>query len=97
VPCRYGLVEPMVGYNPLRIELLQWHRLARDLLSARSLRAVVGYLTMPPGWSPHGNGATTEDMRARAAAQMHGEAAAPAKTQPGSETAPAGGFVATTL
>ncbi len=34
VPCRYGLVEPMVGYNPLRIELLQWQRLGRDLLTS---------------------------------------------------------------
>jgi sterol desaturase/sphingolipid hydroxylase (fatty acid hydroxylase superfamily) len=97
VPCRYGLVEPMVGYNLFRIELLQWQRLGRDLLSARSLRAVAGYLTMPPGWSPNGDGATTEDMRARAAAQVHGDAAAPARVQASGEPARAGGFVATTF
>ena len=67
VPCRYGLVVPMTGYNPLRIELYQWSALARDLLAARSLRAVVGHLVMPPGWRPDGRGATTEDMRAQAA------------------------------
>jgi sterol desaturase/sphingolipid hydroxylase (fatty acid hydroxylase superfamily) len=77
VPCRYGLVEPMVGYNPIRIELLQWQRLGRDLLGARSLRAIVGYLTMPPGWSPRGNGSTTEELRARAAAQPRAETAPP--------------------
>jgi sterol desaturase/sphingolipid hydroxylase (fatty acid hydroxylase superfamily) len=65
VPCRYGLVEPMVGYNPLRIEFQQWFRLGRDLLTARSLRALVGYLLRPPGWSPHGPGSTTEELRAR--------------------------------
>ena len=67
VPCRYGLVVPMVGYNVLRIELHQWRTLARDLLAARSLRAVVGHLAMPPGWRPDGRGATTEDLRAEAA------------------------------
>jgi sterol desaturase/sphingolipid hydroxylase (fatty acid hydroxylase superfamily) len=65
VPCRYGLVEPMVGYNPLRIEFQQWFRLGRDLLAARSLRALAGYLLMPPGWNPHGPGSTTEELRAR--------------------------------
>ena len=67
VPCRYGLVVPMVGYNLLHIELHQWRALARDLLAARSLRAVVGHLAMPPGWRPDGRGATTEDLRAEAA------------------------------
>jgi sterol desaturase/sphingolipid hydroxylase (fatty acid hydroxylase superfamily) len=96
VPCRYGLVEPMVGYNLLRIELLQWQRLARDLLGARTLRAVFGYLTMPPGWSPNGDGSTTEDLRARAAAQARGDAM-PAKPQAGGDGALAGTFVATTF
>jgi len=67
VPCRYGLVVPMTGHNPLRIELFQWHALARDLLAARSVRAVLGHLLMPPGWSPHGPGTTTEALRARSA------------------------------
>ena len=67
VPCRYGLVEPMTGYNPLRIELAQWGKLGRDLLGARSVRAAAGFLTMPPGWNPHGPGSTTAELRARAA------------------------------
>ena len=67
VPCRYGLVEPMTGYNLLRIELAQWGKLGRDLLGARSVRAVAGFLTMPPGWNPHGPGTTTAELRARAA------------------------------
>ena len=81
VPCRYGLVVPMVGYNLLHIELHQWRTLARDLLAARSLRAVVGHLTMPPGWRPDGHGATTEDLRAEAARLAAG-AAAPAAADP---------------
>ena len=67
VPCRYGLVVPMTGYNPLRIELFQWRALVRDLLAARSVRAVFGHLFLAPGWSPHGPGSTTEALRAQAA------------------------------
>jgi sterol desaturase/sphingolipid hydroxylase (fatty acid hydroxylase superfamily) len=68
LPCRYGLVTPLTTYNPLRIEFHQWAQLARDLASARSLRAVLGHLFMPPGWAPDGNGSTTEDLRRRAQA-----------------------------
>ena len=68
VPCRYGLYEPIRSYNPLRIEFQQWLWLGRDLLAARSLRAFVGHLLMPPGWNPNGAGSTTEELRARAAA-----------------------------
>jgi sterol desaturase/sphingolipid hydroxylase (fatty acid hydroxylase superfamily) len=67
VPCRYGLVTPMTGHNPLRIEFTQWVQLARDLARARSLRAVLGALFMPPGWKPEAEGDTTEDLRRRAA------------------------------
>ena len=64
-PCRYGLVHPMTSYNPFYVELAPWISLARDLASARSLRAVLGYLFMPPGWRPDGPGETTKELRAR--------------------------------
>jgi sterol desaturase/sphingolipid hydroxylase (fatty acid hydroxylase superfamily) len=78
LPCRYGLVTPMTSYNPLRVEFDQWVKLGRDLARARSLRAVLGHLLMPPGWSPHGEGDTTEALRRRA-----GLADAPTKNAPG--------------
>jgi sterol desaturase/sphingolipid hydroxylase (fatty acid hydroxylase superfamily) len=94
VPCRYGLVVPMVGYNVLRIELHQWRTLARDLLAARSLRAFVGHLAMPPGWRPDGRGATTEDLRAEAARLAAGAdtsaTASPVGTDPRAGSAPSG-------
>ena len=65
LPCRYGLVQPLISYNPFYVELAQWISLARDLGRARSLRAVLGHLLMPPGWSPHGAGSTTAELRAR--------------------------------
>jgi hypothetical protein len=67
VPCRYGLVTPLTGYNLLRIEFQQWAVLARDLKRARSVRDVLGYLFGPPGWSPDGEGETTEALRRRVA------------------------------
>ncbi|HXD04457.1 MAG TPA: sterol desaturase family protein [Burkholderiaceae bacterium] len=65
VPCRYGLVHQIEGYNPLRIEFHQWVQLARDLRGARSLREVAGFLLRPPGWQPSGEGSTTEELRRR--------------------------------
>jgi hypothetical protein len=65
LPCRYGLVHPLTSYNPLRVEFAQWLSLGRDLLHARSLRALLGHLLMPPGWSPDGEGETTAELRAR--------------------------------
>ena len=65
LPCRYGLVEPMTSYNPLQVEFLQWIALADDLARAPSVRAALGYVVMPPGWAPHGEGSTTAELRAR--------------------------------
>jgi sterol desaturase/sphingolipid hydroxylase (fatty acid hydroxylase superfamily) len=66
VKIRYGLVEPELSNNPIKIELVEWRKLFTDLLSARSLRAVFGYLLMPPGWRPDGQHQTTEALRDRA-------------------------------
>lgn len=65
LPCRYGWVHPLHSHNPLRVEFQQWINLFRDLSGAHSLKAVLGYLFMPPGWKPDGAGETTEDMRRR--------------------------------
>jgi sterol desaturase/sphingolipid hydroxylase (fatty acid hydroxylase superfamily) len=72
-PCRYGWVTPLASYNPLVVEFSQWAALVRDLKSARStgsVRAALGYLAMPPGWSPTGEGDTTEALRRSAASQI---------------------------
>jgi hypothetical protein len=75
LPCRYGLVQPITSYNPLKVEFAGWIGLLRDLVSARSFGAVAGYLLKPPGWRPHGQGSTTEDLRA-----AHAEAAQVSRT-----------------
>ncbi len=66
LPCRYGLVEPVRGHDFLAIEFGRWAELGRDLLRARTLRAVLGALFMPPGWHPGGDHHRTEDLRRRA-------------------------------
>ncbi|NEX61677.1 sterol desaturase family protein [Noviherbaspirillum galbum] len=68
-PCIYGLVHPLRTNNLLKVEFFEWMALARDLRGARSLRAVLGHLFMPPGWSPDGAGTTTAELRARRDAQ----------------------------
>lgn len=73
-PCRYGLVKAETSRNPFVIVFREYAALCRDLISARSLREVLGYLFGPPGWSPDGSRETTRQIRARAA-----EGAAPAE------------------
>lgn len=64
VPCRYGLVTPIHGYNLLEIEFTQWRALWRDLRSAPSLGVAWCYLCKPPGWRHDGASRTTADLRA---------------------------------
>lgn len=52
IPCRYGLVEPITSYNPLRIELAEWAKLLKDLRRAGSVKVFLGHLVMPPDWKP---------------------------------------------
>jgi sterol desaturase/sphingolipid hydroxylase (fatty acid hydroxylase superfamily) len=52
VPVRYGLIQPLTTHNPLKIEFNEWSRLARDLWRARSPRALLGTLLLPPSWRP---------------------------------------------
>jgi sterol desaturase/sphingolipid hydroxylase (fatty acid hydroxylase superfamily) len=51
-PCRYGLVKPLVSYNPGFIALHEWVAMARDIWRARTWRDRFGYAFGPPRWSP---------------------------------------------
>ncbi|MBY0572195.1 MAG: sterol desaturase family protein [Undibacterium sp.] len=50
LPCRYGLVHPMLSYNPLRVEFTQWIILLNDLFKARRLKTFLAHLFGPPEW-----------------------------------------------
>ncbi len=65
-PCRYGLVTPVRTRNPLVLEFQQWIELGRDVLSAKTPWAALGYLVRPPGWRPDGASQSTEDLRREA-------------------------------
>jgi hypothetical protein len=54
-PCRYGLVEPLHSHNPLWIAFHEWVAMAKDVLSAKGPREVLGYMFGPPGWKPEAN------------------------------------------
>jgi len=57
LPCRYGLVTPLISHNPIRIAFHEWLKMINDLRGARSWREAIGYLFGPPGWR-------SEDARA---------------------------------
>jgi len=48
VPLRYGLVEPVRSYNPLRVGLNEWLSMGRDLLAARTPRQLLLSVFGPP-------------------------------------------------
>jgi sterol desaturase/sphingolipid hydroxylase (fatty acid hydroxylase superfamily) len=48
----YGLTKNIATYNPIRIAFHEYAAIGKDLLRARSLRDVVGYVFGPPGWGP---------------------------------------------
>lgn len=52
-PCRYGLVEPLHSYNPVRIVLHAWVGMFRDLKCARGWKQRGRVLFGPPEYKPH--------------------------------------------
>lgn len=62
-PCRFGLVHPTTTHNPLVNQFEHWISLGKDMLAAGNLPSAIGYLLMPPGWAPNGQGTTTEELR----------------------------------
>jgi sterol desaturase/sphingolipid hydroxylase (fatty acid hydroxylase superfamily) len=66
---RYGIIRNLRGHNPLWAAVHEWLGIGRDLARARSVRAVLGHATGPPGWradQPDGSSSDTADaIRAR--------------------------------
>ncbi len=52
VPCRYGLVTPLLSNNPFFIAFHEWAALLRDLWRARTWRERLMCLVGPPGARP---------------------------------------------
>ena len=62
-PVRYGLTHDISTFNPLRIAVHEITAIAQDVAEARGLRALLGYLLGPPGWSPDGSSKTAAQLR----------------------------------
>ena len=62
-PCRFGLVHPTTTHNPLVNQFEHWISLGKDMMASGNLLSAIGYLLMPPGWAPNGQGTTTEELR----------------------------------
>jgi hypothetical protein len=52
LPCRYGLVTPLLSNNPVIIAFHEWAALARDLWRAPSWRERLACLVGPPDRRP---------------------------------------------
>ena len=75
-PPRYGIVKNLGDFNIVRIAFHEWIGIGRDLMTARSVGDVWGYVFGPPGWRPGGAGTTSKDLR-RAWRERAGDAARP--------------------
>jgi sterol desaturase/sphingolipid hydroxylase (fatty acid hydroxylase superfamily) len=66
-PVRYGLTKNISTFNPMRIAFHEWYAMFRDVVAARNWKQRLGYVFMPPGWSPDGSRLTSRQLRAAAA------------------------------
>jgi len=61
--CRYGIVRNLGTFNPLKVAFHEWWGIIKDVTSAKSLRDILGFMFMPPGWSPDGSRDTSEKIK----------------------------------
>lgn len=59
----YGIVSNLGTFNPVRIAFHEWQGILKDLLQAKSPKAMLGYLFGPPGWSEDGSRKTTAKIK----------------------------------
>ena len=62
---RYGIVKNLGSFNLLWAAFHEWIGIAKDVWAAPGLRAKLGYLVMPPGWSHDGSRDTSEIIKQR--------------------------------
>lgn len=61
----YGLTTNIGTHHPLKIGFHELAAIARDVARAPSLRAKLGYLFAPPGWSHDGSSQTARQLRSK--------------------------------
>ncbi len=69
-PVRYGILHPVASFNPLRVAFHEYAALLHDVFRpGLPLRARLGYLFGPPGWSHDGSRGDTRSVKAAFLAQ----------------------------
>jgi sterol desaturase/sphingolipid hydroxylase (fatty acid hydroxylase superfamily) len=63
-PVRYGLTKNVTTFHPVRVAFHEFVAIGRDLRRAPTVRAALGYLLRPPGWSHDGSTRTAAQERA---------------------------------
>jgi sterol desaturase/sphingolipid hydroxylase (fatty acid hydroxylase superfamily) len=66
-PVRYGLTHPLPPMGLLSLAFHEYVAIWRDVKRAPTLKAKLGYVFMPPGWSHDGSTQTAEALREQAA------------------------------
>ncbi len=61
----YGLTKNIATFNPLRVGFHELGAIGRDVARAPSLKAKLGYLLAPPGWSHDGSTHTARVLQRR--------------------------------
>ncbi|OYY70652.1 sterol desaturase family protein [Sphingomonas sp. 28-63-12] len=60
---RYGIVRQLGSFNLFWAAFHEWIGIAKDVWAAPGLRAKIGYIAMPPGWSHDGSRETSESIK----------------------------------
>lgn len=66
-PVVYGLTKNIETFRPSEIALHEYRAIAADVRASKSWKDALGYMFMPPGWSPDGSRLTSNQLRARRA------------------------------
>ena len=62
-PVVFGLTTNVKSYNPLKVVFFEWKHLIADIRKAPNLKAAMGYVFGPPGWSHDGSRKTSKQMK----------------------------------
>lgn len=87
-PVTFGLTHNINTYNPIRIAFHEWQDMIRDVRRAPTLRAKLGYIFCPPGWSHDGSSKSVRRLRAELRRGMMGEPAPETVTSSTRQAAP---------
>ncbi|CAG4991493.1 hypothetical protein DYBT9275_00765 [Dyadobacter sp. CECT 9275] len=59
----YGLTKNLAGHNPIQIAFHEWYDMVKDISRAPDLKAALGYIFGPPGWSHDGSRMTSKQLQ----------------------------------